>query len=630
MKFKQLLAALFFALALTLGLLWTLTGEAMPVAAAPAQTTRYVDDATGNDTGDCADDNNPCKTIQYAVDQAGADDLIKVAGGTYTDTIARMAPPGYPNPPAGSIITQVVYISKSLTISGGYTAADWNTSDSQANPTTLDAEGEKRVVFVGGDYIVMLENLEIFDGDADGLSGGIDSGAPDTGGGVYAITATVKLSGNHIYSNTAHVCGGVYAITTTVTLSGNDIYNNRAVHGSGVELDWSDGATLSGNYIYSNTALDDGGGVYLYASNDATLSGNHIYSNEAKDGGGVYLVESDRAVLSGNHIYSNTANNDYGGGVYLVESDRAELTGNHIYSNTANDYGGGVCLYDSDYAVLSGNAIYSNTANNNYGGGVYVDDSDYAVLSGNAIYSNTVGDYGYGGGVYLHESGNVTLGGNAIYSNRADIYGGGVYLHKSDDAVLYNNVIASNRAPEGSGVYVRSTADLHHNTIVRNGSTGLTVGSGGDVTMTNNILVSHTVGISVATGCTARLDYTLWATSTAWANDTNWVNNGTLNHDHGFPGHPRFVDPDNGDYHIGPDSAAVDKGPDVGVSQDKDGLSRPQGAAFDLGAYEVPSAPIGGHTEFARPLVLLWPVLLLAALVATGAIAGLALRRHMA
>ena len=63
-------------------------------------------------------------------------------------------------------------------------------------------------------------------------------------------------------------------------------------------------------------------------------------------------------------------------------------------------------------------------------------------------------------------------------------------------------------------------------------------------------------------------------------------NNGTIVSTRGYAGEPDFVSPDAGDYHIGENSAAIDLGVDAGVTQDKDGLPRPQGAAPDLGAYE--------------------------------------------
>ena len=44
---------------------------------------RYVA-TTGTDTGDCQAILSPCLTLQYAINQAAANDTINVAAGTYT------------------------------------------------------------------------------------------------------------------------------------------------------------------------------------------------------------------------------------------------------------------------------------------------------------------------------------------------------------------------------------------------------------------------------------------------------------------------------------------------------------------------------------------------------------------
>ena len=47
-----------------------------------------------------------------------------------------------------------------------------------------------------------------------------------------------------------------------------------------------------------------------------------------------------------------------------------------------------------------------------------------------------------------------------------------------------------------------------------------------------------------------------------------------------------FVDPDEGDYHLRSSSPARDAGTQVPVAEDIDEVKRPQGKAFDIGAYE--------------------------------------------
>jgi hypothetical protein len=55
------------------------------------------------------------------------------------------------------------------------------------------------------------------------------------------------------------------------------------------------------------------------------------------------------------------------------------------------------------------------------------------------------------------------------------------------------------------------------------------------------------------------------------------------------------VDPAGGDYHIGPDSAAIDRGIDAGITCDIDGDHRPVGSRYDLGADEGGAWPYSGY-----------------------------------
>jgi hypothetical protein len=131
---------------------------------------------------------------------------------------------------------------------------------------------------------------------------------------------------------------------------------------------------------------------------------------------------------------------------------------------------------------------------------------------------------------------------------------------------LLHTTVARNNGGDGSGVYI--------------------TGTNSHVALTNTILVSHTVGITVAAGNTATLEATLWGANT-WANGTDWSGEGAIvTGTRNYWGAPAFVDPNAEDYHIKASSAAVDKGVDAGVDVDIDGEPRPSFAGYDLGADE--------------------------------------------
>ena len=559
MKTRRMAMALIVGLGLTMGLLLVLDGAAvLPVHAAPPPTYRYVA-TTGVDAfNDCRTSTSPCRTVQHAVDVAGINNAILVAKGIYDDLHTHSIPAGYFAPPASGVITQVLYIGKTVVIRGGYTTAFKEPPDPSSNSTSLQVPAGQsgRVVVIAGDVHPTLYGLRIVNGDATGLGGGW--GSRDAGGGVFIFTATATLD------------------TNTITL-------NKAYDGAGLYLRNSD-ATLVDNLITENTADGSGGGLYLHAS-DATLSDNTIYVNIANlHGGGAYLNYS-KAELTGNTMFSNRATIGAGGALHLVWYSEATLTGNTIESNDAGSQGGGVYLNYSN-AVLDANTIESNTADDD-GGGLALENDCSASLTANVIVSNDAGLRG--GGIYIRYS-DPNLDRNIVRLNSAR-WGGGVYLQISE-AVLTNTVITENQAPSnggGSGLYIEgSSPQLLHTTIAHNSGgdgsgiyvTDATVpGYLSDVALTNTILVGHGVGITVTTGNTATLDGVLWH-----ANAADWGGGGALFGSHYTWGDPHFaVD----GYHLSSGSAALDMGLSTGVAADVDGDTRPYCAASDLGADEA-------------------------------------------
>jgi parallel beta-helix repeat protein len=348
----------------------------------------------------------------------------------------------------------VVYISKTVTIQGGYTTTNWTTPDPARNPTTLDAQKLGRGLYITGDISPVIEGVHITGGMAGDL-GGAPHYWTDVGGGVYIISAT---------------------------------------------------ATLRNNQIFGNAGSDYGGGVYLMNS-DSAVNNNTITSNEAIQGGGLCLVNSD-ATLDRNTITGNQA--WHGGGLYL-----------------SND--------DAEHKIT-------------------------ATLSSNRVLSNTAA--GCGGGFYLRNSAN-TLINNVFVGNQADEVGGGGLCIMDSSLLLLHTTIARNDGGDGSGVYVFNPDSSSPSTVW----------------ITNTILVSHTVGISVTSGNTATVDGILWHKTpiTVSAGITATV---SVQNQH--TGDPAFAADG---YHLTAGSAAIDVGADAGVLTDMDGDKRPLGRP-DFGADE--------------------------------------------
>jgi parallel beta-helix repeat protein len=569
----------------------------------------------GSDTPGCGSPAAPCQTIQYAVDLAHEGDEIHVAAGDYTGAHSRPVPEGYPYPPVSGYILQTVYITKTITIRGGYTIDFIDPPDPQINPTTLDAQDSGRVMVIAGNISPTIEGLRLTGGDSAGLGGGID--AADFGGGLYILLATADFSDNVVYENSANSGGGIFLENSTSTLSENEVYSNTCARFGGGILFHDSTATLIGNTVYANSAtgnLGSGAGIYALTSSAATISGNTIYSNTAEsNGGGIDLNTSKNVILVENTVISNTANSGRGGGIWMRYCDGSVLSKNTIRANKAPSRGGGLYM-DQGYVTFESNSVLSNTAESGggmyisgreitmtantvlsntafMGGGLYLEYNNSLLTANNISYNQLTFVNGTGGGVFFDNS-DPLLNRNIITHNYAD-WGGGLGLYRSSPE-LYNNLVADNSAGEyGSGVFVQydSSPRFWHTTIARNrggDGTGITVfGMYNSVSMTNTVLISHTLGISVSLDNSINLAGTLWYSNTA-----DWGGEGTIiTGTHNYWGDPLFAADG---YHILLGSMAIDHGVNAGVADDIDREMRL--GIPDLGADELtepqPSIPI--------------------------------------
>ena len=169
-------------------------------------------------------------------------------------------------------------------------------------------------------------------------------------------------------------------------------------------------------------------------------------------------------------------------------------------------------------------------------------------------------------------------------SNTATGPGNGIRIYITTGTgatTLVNNIIANNQGTSGAGVYAYSdwhisAISMTHNTLANNG-TALKIGQNMTATLVNNIVASHTVGLSVIEPSgNLFADHTLF-----WDNSDDGLR-GTLPVD----SDPAFVDPAMNNYHLSVGSGAIDTAINAGVLTDIDGESRPMGAGYDIGADE--------------------------------------------
>jgi CSLREA domain-containing protein len=382
----------------------------------------------------------------------------------------------------------------------------------------------------------------------------------------------------------------------------NVSYNDIAFNGRGIFVEGGSDPWIYHNLIYSNTAsalaTPHGGGILITGSGTHSIVNyNEILSNTARYGGGIAVEDGAAPAIHNNTISGNTASAPgtvqmAGGGVYVWDAS-VNIHGNSIISNTATGpdesplpRGGGVCLDRVAGGSVSDNEIRGNVVDGNAGGGggLSVIGGSSVEIKRNRLVDNHVTTSSWGGSAIdingYFSSPSIVVDANWV-SDNSTIGGGAVYVYKSSHISFTNNLIVDNG---DSGLYLHSTGtDIAstNNTIAVNSGSGIELNDA-RLELYNTILVSNThYGIYVQGG------WSLVETrNDVWGNALGGAN--------GFSGFylevdPRFFDAAAGMYALRPGSPCIDDGDWVHATPNSfNGLTRPQGGGYDLGAYEMP------------------------------------------
>ena len=162
--------------------------------------------------------------------------------------------------------------------------------------------------------------------------------------------------------------------------------------------------------------------------------------------------------------------------------------------------------------------------------------------------------------------------------------------NKSDHITIVNNIFKKNGA-HGIAVSGIEYLTLANNIIANVSYAAISVGNSPNSKIINNIIyydyssdgvfrIDPVIDEVSKVGLT--LDYNLHFPNTRVTFPGVYDTNGIFGKD------PKFIDPNGNNFHIQNSSVAIDSGSDMSsyLSNDKDGISRPQGSAWDIGAYE--------------------------------------------
>ncbi len=252
--------------------------------------------------------------------------------------------------------------------------------------------------------------------------------------------ANLAVSGNNA-SRVLNIISGTVNISGVTIRDGNITAN--AVAGGILN---NGTLTLSNIIVSGNTAAAAGG-----IRNDGTLNltNSTLSNNVARgNGGGLSNGFGGTLILTNTSVVGNSAGTSSGG---IENLGAASVINSTVSVNAAgSSASGGGISNEVGTLTLTNSTIRGNSAFS--GGGIDNNNGAALILTNSTVSNNVVGNRG--GGIQNRNSGTAELTNSTISANSAG-FGGGIFLENNGTASLTNSIIAENPFGgdcEGSGI----------------------------------------------------------------------------------------------------------------------------------------------------------------------------------
>ncbi len=433
--------------------------------------------------------------------------------------------------------------------------------------------------------------------------------ASDTNAGTAAMPfKTIQRAANiAVAGDTVIVKAGIYHETVTAPRSGTagNLITFKASDGESVVINgdgvrqW--GFSLNGrNFIrvqgFELTGLTGHPMFVGWSSAGGTgieIIGNSIHDNPTVlYGAGVYMNSptAQQLLIEGNHIYNNA-----GDGIGIPSARSFTLRANTIHDNGVDGFKGGA----SELAIIEGNTIHSMTSGVNHGdcmqlmgmiGTTIVRNnttwdctqniflSDYSVIPGSSPW----------GDVYIYN--------NVVINTQPGVNGLGGWYNGIVAGTRYNNL-------RSLSIYGNTLINLNNGNggiAVRNVSPAFSIGT---LRVFNNLFYNSINGVDTSSATSTAMDYNAYFNQyrpwylSGFRSFTQFRTVFPAYEQHGFYAPISFINYPSAtpDFHSTSNSPIIGKGiplppqGSVDFATDRDSRPRPQGAAWDIGAYQYVS-----------------------------------------
>jgi parallel beta-helix repeat protein len=299
--------------------------------------------------------------------------------------------------------------------------------------------------------------------------------------------------------------------------------------------------------------------------------------------------------------------------LYIQNADRQYIIFDGIVFDGANVSADASKITSGPTHIRLMNSEFMNAGAN---GILFSHTSDHEIL--NCSIHDNGADVG-GHGLYIAAS-RVTVDGTEVYRNNewgVHVYNGLYPSEASDGNMIRNSRIHDNGgfahnvadSLRGKGMLLGSGSGntAYNNLVYNNYETGIQVGDhASNTVVSNNTVYRNAISSAIVSGGWINGIYVMGdSTNAIIQNNTTYGNgvdaianlgSGTTLRNNLIGTNPMFVNPNTGDFRLQTGSPAIDAGTTVAsVTSDISGVPRPQGGAYDIGAYEyttgAPSVP---------------------------------------